>query len=112
MNITALAEADIIAGIKQDTEIQLSVLKDLVKDKNRKIRFLKTVNIIISILLAIAVVFSAMTLNLNARQNTVEEEKTVREMREVIKIAVAVPERKDSRQYIRSRDVSDNKKDK
>lgn len=112
MNITALAEADIIAGIKQDTEIQMSVLKDLVKDKNRKIRFLKAVNIIISILLAIAVVFSAMTLRLNAMQNSAGEEKTVREMREVIKIAVAVPERKDNRQYIRSRDVSDNKKDK
>lgn len=112
MNITELAETDIITRIKQDSEIQMSVLKDLVRDKNRKIRLLKAVNITISILLAIAVVFSAITLNLNTNQNTVDEEKTVREMREVIKIAATVPERKYSRQYIRSRDVSDNKKDK
>ncbi len=112
MDITALAETDIITRIKQDSEIQMSVLKDLVRDKNRKIRLLKAANITISILLVIAVVFSALILRMNANRNFGDEEKTVREMREVIEIAATVPEKKDSKQFIRSRDVSRNKKDK
>ncbi len=87
MNITALAETDIITRIKQNSEIQMSVLKDLVRDKNRKIRLLKAANITISILLVIAVVFSALILRMNANRNFGDEEKTVREMREVIEIA-------------------------
>lgn len=60
----ALRQIDFEELIKED-EIQLLVLKDYIKDKDKKITMLKIVNAILALLLVISIIFAIMTHKVN-----------------------------------------------
>lgn len=66
-----LRQSDFDKLIKED-EIQLSVLKDYVKDKNKKIAMLKVINIILTLLLILSITFVVTTQKMNIHSQNAE----------------------------------------
>lgn len=66
-----LRQSDFDKLIKED-EIQLSVLKDYVKDKNKKIAMLKVINIILTLLLILLITFVVTTQKMNIHSQNAE----------------------------------------
>lgn len=102
----ALRQSDFEELIKED-KIQLLVLKDYVKDKDKKITVLKVMNVILALLLILSVSFTVTTQKMNIHsqhtETVISELKTIQNE----EIKADVPHQTD-----RSKNVYRNKEDK
>lgn len=101
-----LLQSDFEELIKED-ELQLSIMKDYVKDKNKKITVLKVANIILTLLLIFLLSFTVTIYQQNL--NVQSTETVIKELNSVSKIELSA---ETPHQVDRSKNVSRNKKNK
>lgn len=101
-----LLQRDFEELIKED-ELQLSIMKDYVKDKNKKITVLKVANIILTLLLIFLLSFTVAIYQQNF--NVQSTETVIKELNSVSKIELSA---ETPYQVDRSKNVSRNKKNK
>ncbi len=102
----ALLEEDFKKLIKED-ELQLAILKDYVKDKDKKITVLKVANTILALLLILSLSFTVITCKKSYQSQTTET--VIKELNSVSKIELSA---ETPHQVDRSKNVSRNKKNK
>lgn len=107
--MNTVLKTEILASIKND-EIQNTILKDLIKDKNRKIRLLMIINIVISVLLFASMFFSICYIKKSMCYSSATD-TIIREASELVELNISTPQRNDSK-FTRGMNVSGNKKDK
>lgn len=103
---SALLQSDFEELIKGD-KLQLSILKDYVKDKDRKITVLKIANIILALLLIFSLSFTVITCKKSYQAQTTET--VIQELNSVNTTELSA---ETTHQVDRSKNVSRNKKDK
>lgn len=91
----------------KDDKIQLSILKDYIKDKNKKITVLKIANIILTLLVTISLSFTVITYKRSFHSQTTETIIT-----ELTSVAMTELSAETTHQVDRSKNVNRNKKDK
>lgn len=103
---SALLQSDFEELIKVD-KVQLSILKDYVKDKEKKITVLKVANAILALLLSFLLSFTVITCKKTSQSQTTET--VIQELNLVNKTELRA---ETSHQVDRSKNVGRNKKDK